>query len=320
MTTDICLMICVAPASAGVGADQLAAEISGFFQPCTKAGFEGLVLLQTRAIPREFENWKESEDEQADPPPPYGSLFMAVKADSACSADKLIEAMHLHSPNTIGGAAAGSELFATAPCRIPLLRPIDRTVYSLIAATKMMETEGMCVFAKSVRGPILDQLRALTAKRIHDAMAALKHKEEEGKYDSSSTNNIRFKEMSWRGNRRFDLLFDPQTVAWADLEIPLTGNCEQGNVLRSLAWGGPWIEVVKARLGVDGASKGECWQKRLRILASVVQSTPGATSQDWHSDGSHQGRREAGWDGTGASLPYALCVFIPLVDLNDVSS
>lgn len=48
---------------------------------------------------------------------------------------------------------------------------------------------------------------------------------------------------------------------------------------------------------------------------SVVYSRPGAGEQDWHSDGPHIGHG-AGWDGEGAAAPYALCVFVPLIDLN----
>lgn len=37
--------------------------------------------------------------------------------------------------------------------------------------------------------------------------------------------------------------------------------------------------------------------------------------QDWHTDGAHLGR-DADWDGKGGSPPYALCVFVPLIDLD----
>ena len=55
---------------------------------------------------------------------------------------------------------------------------------------------------------------------------------------------------------------------------------------------------------------------------SLVYSKPGACAQGWHADGDHQkGGSDAGWtiDGwkTQLSNPYAICLFIPLIDLND---
>jgi ectoine hydroxylase-related dioxygenase (phytanoyl-CoA dioxygenase family) len=54
---------------------------------------------------------------------------------------------------------------------------------------------------------------------------------------------------------------------------------------------------------------------------SVVYSRPGACAQNWHADGAHQkGTLDAGWsdDGWQTSLasPYAICLFVPLIDLN----
>ena len=54
----------------------------------------------------------------------------------------------------------------------------------------------------------------------------------------------------------------------------------------------------------------------------MVYSKPGAHNQGWHADGDHQkGAKDAGWDVDGwktrLAEPYALCLFIPLIDLND---
>jgi hypothetical protein len=50
---------------------------------------------------------------------------------------------------------------------------------------------------------------------------------------------------------------------------------------------------------------------------SIVYSKPGARAQDWHCDGRHlAGAARANHAGVGASPPYAICVFVPLVDLN----
>jgi len=54
---------------------------------------------------------------------------------------------------------------------------------------------------------------------------------------------------------------------------------------------------------------------------SVVYSKPGANTQGWHADGSHlNNAKDAGWDEDGwktrLSGAYAICVFIPLIDLD----
>ena len=54
---------------------------------------------------------------------------------------------------------------------------------------------------------------------------------------------------------------------------------------------------------------------------SVVYSKPGACTQNWHADGAHQkGALDAGWTRLGyqtqLAAPYAICLFVPLIDLN----
>ena len=44
-----------------------------------------------------------------------------------------------------------------------------------------------------------------------------------------------------------------------------------------------------------------------------MYSRPGAGDQDWHTDGAHADAPRAG----GAGAPYAVCVFVPLIDLDE---
>lgn len=65
----------------------------------------------------------------------------------------------------------------------------------------------------------------------------------------------------------------------------------------------------------------ECNMSELDFDASVVYSKPGADAQGWHADGQHhQGGEDAGWQANGwqtqLASPYAVCLFIPLIDLN----
>jgi ectoine hydroxylase-related dioxygenase (phytanoyl-CoA dioxygenase family) len=73
-----------------------------------------------------------------------------------------------------------------------------------------------------------------------------------------------------------------------------------------------WRSGVAEALGCDSDA--------MRVQVSAVYSRPGAPNQDWHSDGGHLDR-DGGW-GSGLpgecltpARPYALCVFVPLVDL-----
>jgi len=100
----------------------------------------------------------------------------------------------------------------------------------------------------------------------------------------------RLREMSARGAQRFDLLLD-------------LGTADAAAVMEA-AREAAWAPVVRRILGDDAA-----------VQVSVVYSRPGAGEQEWHSDGPHVGA-VAGWDGEGAAPPYALCVFVPLVNLN----
>jgi len=57
--------------------------------------------------------------------------------------------------------------------------------------------------------------------------------------------------------------------------------------------------------------------EELQVSVSVVYSRPGSPGQEWHADGPHVGQT-AGWtpeDGN-EDPPYAICVFLPLIDLN----
>ena len=121
-----------------------------------------------------------------------------------------------------------------------------------------------------------------------------------------------FQEMSSRGRQRFDLLFEE-------------GASDQGSAtIFSLARQGPWVEMIRAalsrQLDEETDAKRQKQDEReqgLRCQVSVVYSRPGADAQDWHSDGNHRGAT-SGWHGEQASTPYALCVFVPLVDLDSL--
>eukprot|EP00956_Cyclotella_meneghiniana_P006871 scaffold9251_cov92-Cyclotella_meneghiniana.AAC.6 len=109
---------------------------------------------------------------------------------------------------------------------------------------------------------------------------------------------ISFKEIASRGHQRFDLLVTQSSRVVLDLIIPRVAQVLK-NILGELD-----VEV-------------DCDM-------SVVYSKPGAPNQGWHADGDHQkGANDAGLEVNGwkstLSDPYALCLFIPLIDLDDTT-
>ncbi len=110
---------------------------------------------------------------------------------------------------------------------------------------------------------------------------------------------ISFQEIASRGNERFDLLLPPTSKARDFVEHVLLERIS------------PLIErLLNGRVG-----------ETIDFDISVVYSKPGAQNQGWHADGDHQrGAKDSGWEADGWKVhlaePYALCLFIPLIDLD----
>lgn len=94
-----------------------------------------------------------------------------------------------------------------------------------------------------------------------------------------------FQEYTHRGPRRFEVLFDPKDPMY----IALRDSIE------------PQIIGAVCQYLDSEASQ-------LRLNISCVYSRPGATDQEWHTDGDHY---------TGSNRPYAVCVFVPLIPLSE---
>lgn len=100
-----------------------------------------------------------------------------------------------------------------------------------------------------------------------------------------------FQEYTHRGPGRFEVLFEPTSTVYKMLRDEL----EAG-----------WIQSVCQYLQSD--------RSRLRLNISCVYSRPGATDQDWHTDGDHYSHSTSVGDHR-EHLPYAVCIFVPLIPL-----
>lgn len=115
------------------------------------------------------------------------------------------------------------------------------------------------------------------------------------------TDDFCFSEIASRGRERFDLrLTDARIMALVEQRIV------QAN------------PRMRAFLEIGLSSSLE----EIDFDVAVVYSRPGATDGLWHADGDHpKGANDAGWelDGwkTRLAKPYAICLFLPLIDLDD---
>ena len=224
------------------------------------------------------------------------------------------------------GLVADVELVVSAPCHIPFisLTPEQVTVdFDRMTTTATGEPAKdfflRCGVVTS-QNALLDEnliaaLRACSERRIAEVEGAIA-----AHYPGIHLGSDRFAflEMGSRGAHRFDLLFDD-----ADPDDAL---------LFHVAKTAPWVTLMNHILpppqsltfapttpSLTSSVSREETQPEVgwRCAVSVVYSRPGAGEQEWHADGKHLGP-EADFSGNGAAAPYAVCVFVPLVDLNHI--
>ena len=234
-------------------------------------------------------------------------LLCAVISDDISSSDTndVVNAV-----STAAGCDA--ELWATAPAILPL-RPVDgydryikynnsssRSTSEILLgessswAKQTMKEHGLFFQGALMDKSTVDELREeiMSEIKVTEDLIRLHHPE-----INIGTDFISFKEIGSRGNERFDLLLSEQTNIRKVIER---------RVVQLI------LPVVESILGSN----------EVDFDLSVVYSKPGAPDQGWHADGDHQkGSEDVRWDIDGwknhLSDAYALCVFIPLIDLDD---
>ena len=196
------------------------------------------------------------------------------------------------------------EMWASAPAPLPL-RPV-KTGYDMLCnisgerwgddAPHLMREFGIVQQENILNEQEVAELRQMVDGAIANVEALLSKYRPEINVGEDS---FIFKEIASRNLERFDLRMDTIPGAAEYVERCILDNVKVQSLLRQ--------------------SLGE--PEDIDFDISVVYSRPGAINQRWHADGSHQkgakdaGVEDMGWKHTLAGA-YALCLFIPLIDLD----
>lgn len=222
----------------------------------------------------------------------------------------------LNAVSAVVGDDISCELWATAPAILPL-RPADGYDKYIKYNKKEVEKQGlsqeswasltMKEYGIFFQSEFLDKS---TVEEIRvEIMSEIKETEDLIRMHHPLINIgkdfISFREIASRGNERFDLLLQTSSSSSSSSKIREIINTQ---VLERI------LPMAKIILGETSGG--------LDFDLSVVYSKPGAPDQGWHADGEHQkGAADIGWNINGwkthLAEPYALCLFIPLIDLDD---
>jgi len=201
-----------------------------------------------------------------------------------------------------------AEVWATAPAILPL-RPLggydkyiknyDKEFSELLRdswAKQTMKEHGLFFQNALVDKSTVEELREQIMAEIDvtEDLISRHHPE-----INIGKDFISFKEIASRGNERFDLLLQSSSSSKIREIV-------ESRVVEHIS------PVVESILGSD----------EVDFDLSVVYSKPGAPDQGWHADGDHQkGAADIKWNFDGwkdhLADAYALCLFIPLIDLDD---
>lgn len=158
-------------------------------------------------------------------------------------------------------------------------------------ATALLENAGMFCISDAVSSTDVRTLRSLVVDRMRDAERSLRDEDVD-----IGCGDVSYAEICSRGKLRWDMLLHASGERQGLGDV---NGDDRFAVLERIATCGVWLPAIEQTLGKTK------WQ------ASVVCSRPGAPAGQWHADGSHSRLIFEGESGTA----YAICVFIPLVDL-----
>ena len=210
-----------------------------------------------------------------------------------------------------------ADVLMSAPCRFPFLKDdddddddgecgFDRYSYDRCrindeSLRENFQTNGYLIAAdrseSRVSKTLVDSFRTKTNERIEAILNAMRKNHS---HVNVGTDVFAYKEIGSRGKYRFDALFDKEKE-------------EEDALFRFAKSEAPWVHPVKEILRND---------EDIDINISIVWTEPNCIDQEWHCDGAHRGDQETYDEQTGALVkahaePYAVCVFMTLVDLDD---
>lgn len=193
---------------------------------------------------------------------------------------------------------------------------VDERNSRILQACRAMQEYGMVVQPQLFDEDVVGHFRAIVDEAIENIENLL------SKYRPElivGKDILNFREIASRNKQRFDLRLD--LLSGDTFHRPPAVDLVQQLVKQS-----PYMqEFLCQAMHV----KCEDYNAPIDIFhyvdfdVSVVYSRPGAGAQGWHADGSHlPGAPEAGWndDATNShqlAHPHAVCVFVPLIDLNE---
>jgi len=267
-------------------------------------------------------------------------LLSCVSDDSVASEDVVAAVQEALAERNPTPCHYVCELWASAPAPLPL-RPVRNGGYDCIRrrrssshwtdgddiqqACAALREYGMVVQPSILRQNQQRQLRRIVDAAMACAEAALaRHRPE----IQMGRDSFVFREMASRDLERFDLRLDGSPGAREFVEQYLLGLGTDEEVAAAAAAveehpppSSTTNTCIPALL--NDALGGSSYPDEIDFDISVVYSRPGACAQKWHADGAHQtGVPDAGWEdedgGKSSTLapPYALCLFLPLIDLN----
>lgn len=211
------------------------------------------------------------------------------------------------------------EVWASAPAPLPL-RPsdgyracINATMTNISSSSPGKKSDMMHEWGFATQRKVLDelevhQLNDYVRKAIEDAEANIRKNYPDiiiGK------DNFIFREIASRSLERFDLLLPNDSDAGKLVTDRIVNNV--------IGRSGNASTFLQQSLGI---TEGCLLWEEIDYDISVVYSRPGASYQGWHADGDHmRGANDAGFEKDGykttLAKPYALCLFIPLLHLNE---
>lgn len=192
---------------------------------------------------------------------------------------------------SLNGISASVSIPATLHCPIPMrTHQNGDTEFDVRSQDILSETarscfldNGLIVLRDAIDSSRCDALYESVLQRIAAVECAMRSRGVE-----VETEPRNFAEIGFRGLYRHDLLI----------------KLEDDALISSLALDGPWIPFIASLL--------DQWE----VEVSVVYSRNGAEDQYWHSDGAHLNNNQCANPFNQFSPLYALCVFMPLINLN----